>query len=105
MTPRQIRKFPTLNKSEVEVFSVGPLNLIQARVHLLQTRHEHPENLSHVFLQRTNKLADIVIFKQTQGGLASTALYDFEFYPARFNFLDLKRSSVAMGAVRHVAHS
>ena len=82
--------------------SSSPFNLIQTGVYLLQTCHENAKNLGDSLLQIVNESADIVVFQDAKGCLASRALNELELDSVHFNFFDFERCVVAVWAVRHI---
>jgi hypothetical protein len=82
--------------------STSPFNLIQTGVYLLQTCHENAKDLGDSLLQIMNELANLVVFKDANGSLASRALNEFDRDPVHFDFLDFERCMIAVWAVRHI---
>jgi hypothetical protein len=76
--------------------------LIQTGVYLLQTRHENAKNLGDSLLQVMNELANLAVFQDANGSLASGALNEFDLASVHFDFLDFERRMVAVRAVRHI---
>jgi hypothetical protein len=82
--------------------STSPFKLIQAGIYLLQTCHENAKNLGDSLLQIMNELANLVVFQDAKGSLASRALNEFDLDSVHFDFLDFERCLVAVWAVRHI---
>ena len=86
----------------VALHSISPFNLIQTGVYLLQSCYENAKNLGDSLLQIMNELANLVVFQDANGSLASRALNEFDLDFVHFDFLDFERCMVTVWAVRHI---